>query len=439
MFFRKKRRLALPEAIAVSVQHRFFSQLPNNRYERFLWFYQNDPDVKGAVDKLTIIARRMLVGFRKGEKVILPPEVEKLFIGAIKQQLIWGNSVWLKSNLQNLPMFSVTAVSNDDQIGQPSTYLIQPPIKYYIVNELISNMPTSSMNMQKFRASRVIHFRYDPTPTMVIDNIGRWTYDVWSMSPLRPLESIIVWKQQILYLDILWRSSHVPRLHHKIDLSMFDPENYTGSLLERISKARADAAAYLREYVEKLRGKRPDQDFVTSKDVDITVIEPKTSYMDPNQIVEQLSNAIFVSLGINESIVKGRSKSSYATEFLLKSYTGMVAYDLAYRTAWMIALRYYDGSYEPVLQPELGSDDLEKMRLGVALSNSGVATINEIRKLMGLPEVPWGDVPAFRSSAGHPPGVSPEDIRKYVEKDIQGEPNMVEPKSPHTQGKYKTR
>ena len=104
---------------------------------------------------------------------------------------------------------------------------------WYVLNEL------SDDRRKVFHRKRVLHFTLDPTPMAVTDLLGRYTFGVWSISPLESLKQLILWKHQMLYTDILWRMRNVPREHHRLDLSVFSPDNYSGSIEERIARARA--------------------------------------------------------------------------------------------------------------------------------------------------------------------------------------------------------
>jgi hypothetical protein len=109
----------------------------------------------------------------------------------------------------------------------------------------------------------------------------------------------------------------LPREHHKIDLSAFDPRNYTGATwAERVEKAKADASKTLEDYAENIKQREADQGFVTDKNTEIEIVEPKsTSYATPNEILRQIEEAIARPFGIPASLM-GKRGGGYTAEFL---------------------------------------------------------------------------------------------------------------------------
>ena len=52
---------------------------------------------------------------------------------------------------------------------------------------------------------------------------------------------LIEWKQNLIRNDIVWRNRLLPREHHKLDLSVYDPSKYTGTYSTKIANAKSDA------------------------------------------------------------------------------------------------------------------------------------------------------------------------------------------------------
>ena len=411
-WFRKLKRLfvrhaAYPELQVVQTARKFFTDYPEeNKYKQYHWIYLHDPEVRGCIDKLALLASASFHGYESSQ----PEKVRELirqyripwWIHQIaKQLLIYGDSVWLKHSMQNLPIFALTIVENRSQIEDTLAQIFMR--KLYVLNEFHPD------KRQVFNVDRILHFTIDETPMPVYDLVGRYTYGVWSISPLESLKTIILWKHQALYSDILWRMRNVPREHHRLDLSVFDPSNYSGSLQERIRKAREDAQNVIRAYVEQLRRMRPDQGYVTSRDVEITYIEPRSAtYSDPNRLLEQLSDYIYASLGIHQAAVRGRGASSYAAELVVKGYTGLVAQQLCRAIAEQLANQLLEPKIgeelEPIVYLELDIDRGERIRQVSLLAQLGICTVNELRQMLGLKPVEGGDRLVGASRPGRPVG-----------------------------------
>jgi len=363
----------------------------------------HDPEVRGAIDKLALLTAESFHGYD-------PPhprekEIRWKIQQIAKRVIIYGDAVYLKNNMQPLPMEALTIVENRSQIMDLSAQVYEA--NFYVLNELDDN------NRQVFPRSKILHFRMDETAMPVYDLLGRYTFGVWSISPLETLKSLVLWKHQMLYTDILWRMRNVPREHHKLDLSMFSPDLYSGSIQERISKARQDAKRVLEEYANNVKYLKPDQGYITSKDVEITYVEPRsTNYRDPNELLNQISDFILSAIGIHPGAVKGKSASSYAGELIVKGYTGLVAQNLCRVIAEQLDNQLLGGAREPVCFLELDIDRSERVRQAAILARLGIMTINELRQYLGLKPIEGGDVIPELQMRGRPVGTPEEDNKQ---------------------------
>ena len=382
-----------PEVHLIEHLREIWTDYPtDNKYKQYAYLYKHDAEVRGAIDKLALLVAESFHGY-SGTKETMRKD---FLYQAAKRVLIYGDSIYLRSNLQALPMEFMTILEKRDQINSYDSQIFEA--NYYVLNEW------DDQRRKIFPAKNIVHLKLDPTPMKVYDLLGRYTFGVWSTSPLETLKTLILWRHQMLYLDVLWRNKNLPREHHKLDLSAFSPDFYPGSIQERIAKARADAQRALESYVETVRYLKPDQAYVTSKDVEITYVEPKsTNYQKPNELLEQLSDYIYSSIGIHPGAVKGKSSSSYAGELVVKSYTGLVVASIAESLARQYSVQVFGKEYDPIINLELEIDKTEKVRQIVLLLKSGVITINEARQMLLLPPIEGGDSLAIESR-GRPVG-----------------------------------
>jgi hypothetical protein len=172
--------------------------------------------------------------------------------------------------------------------------------------------------------------RYKNTPLYAEDNCGRSTYGIYSISPMHRTILPVWRKRQLSIIDILWRAKSVPREHHKFDANMFNMGNYTGTLDQRRTAARADAEAQMKTYADNIKKQAPDMGYVGLDSIDISIVEPKgASYMDPNKAVDQLDGQLFIAMTTPRSILAGGGgqggggRGSYATELMVSNYVMM--------------------------------------------------------------------------------------------------------------------
>jgi len=171
--------------------------------------------------------------------------------------------------------------------------------------------------------SQILHYSLRKKGTLEKDQYGNLNLNVISKSPLKALELSVQWKREAILMDMLWRSSNVPFLHHKVDLSAYDPTRMPGATQEeKIATAKALAQADLQSYTEGQTNRSSDQGLVTANTTDIAYIEPKTqSYADPNSSIGQINNSINSRLGALQRVKDKSGGGSYAADLLMSSVT----------------------------------------------------------------------------------------------------------------------
>jgi len=211
--------------------------------------------------------------------------------------------------LEPLPMHAISAIENLSQINiiNPSGIrgdLISKP-NYYIVDENL----TTDLDQRIISKNRIFHISFNNRRSLVKDNLGRWTFNLWSMAPINSLVGIIAWKQQLIRNDILWRNRSIPREWHKLDLSMFDPSKYKGTYSEKLEAAKTDAQQAITDYNSSNARREADQGFVTGQSVDISWLEPKTTtYADPLPIIDQINGLLGGPSGTPSALLGGDTK-----------------------------------------------------------------------------------------------------------------------------------
>jgi hypothetical protein len=241
----------------------------------------------------------------------------KLFISTAKTLQRYGDMVIHLvyeqnkgiTELQPLPMKTVTAVENATQKTDISKTVTKANI--YYVNE-------GTSDEKEFQKDSILHISLDNFAELVRDIKNRMTFGVWSVSPLEPLQLTIRWKLNTILNDILWRHRSVPREHHKINLSQFVPENYTGTTEDKVKAAQTAAKLAADNYKAEIKPENleTDQAYITDQNTEITYVEPRTAtYSDPNLLISQQNEAIHFSLGYPSVAKQSYASAYYSTSF----------------------------------------------------------------------------------------------------------------------------
>ncbi len=300
--------------------------------------------------------------------------------------------------LQPFPMSKVTAVDSRGQVNRAfntDEKIIMNP-KWYIIDEEMSDTRWPDLILKK---ERIVHLSFNNRRNMVKDNLGRWTFNVWSHPPIMSLIGIIMWKQLLMRNDILFRNRNIPREWHKLDLSQYDPTRYTGSHSEKLAAAKKDAEAAVKAYNLVNQQREADQGIVTGMGVDISYIEPATAkYNDPSPILDQINSLIGGPTGTPSALMGGEggggfSSLVHASSFLAlraEIYAGIIQKEMEKLLKRHVKLA------RPGIRDEvvdrlfiknrliLDRDRAELAKMVAVLTGSKVFTPDEIRQIWGL-------------------------------------------------------
>lgn len=238
---------------------------------------------------------------------------------------------------------------------------------------------------------KFIHVKYKSTPLYTRDSRGRTCFGVYSPSPLHRVILPVWWKRQTMIIDIMWRLMNVPREHHKIDAQMFSLDKYQGDNATKRAAALADATAYLADYTEKLKNKVPDQGYATLSTVEIEKLDNKSSsYMQTNELINQINSQIWTALNMPKSMIAGESTSSYASELVIAGYVTQKVNQVSSKLKPIILrilrerLLMLNSSYpvedlDMFMDLDIAVTELEKFRQMAIMASLELFTDDEIR------------------------------------------------------------
>ena len=253
-------------------------------------------------------------------------------------------------------------------------------------------------NQHTYRRKSIMHIPLNNRAEHVKDSVDRWTWGIWSHSPLESLRPDVYWALSSKVNDMIWRRLYLPREHHQLDVTdLMDISRYEGDdENERRNSAIEAVSSAITTYIDGLKGQLPDQGYVTPKvgDVEavtINIIEPKTTnYVSPNELLQQLSSTIASAYYTRLS---DKTSSSYAAEHIIASDTQVAAEYLAevikYYVLEEVKSWYEDNVHVEKLDIRLQlilPKDMESLvRESAVLRAAGVMTIDEIRvRYLGL-------------------------------------------------------
>jgi len=399
-------------------------RVPRMRFEWYDYMVRSDPELYGAIKAIATKAQNSFQGFVVR---LRPGQEEQKMLKALKEELWrftkkfdidllvydiavklvkhgdalykldWG-AVGLE-DIRSLPRRAMTAVEGEEQINETTAQVFEPNI--YVFNEKMQHFGdyAAELEMKKYPKEEIAHFGW-PTNEEDIDLIGRYTYGVWNPSPLESLAGTLLWKHNIRINDILLRAKIVPREHHKLDLTGYDPAKFPGADHKaRMEAAEAAAVAAIERYRDTLKEDvLVDEGYVTSQGVAIDVLESKYSYTQPNDLVAQLNEGIASCLGVSLSELRGVSTSSFSGELLVGSYAGAVAEMVAEMIGIVMIdniiiphleakyagrfATYYD-NIEVKTTPPLQRDMMQRARTILALKETKLFTPDNLREMLG--------------------------------------------------------
>jgi len=393
----------------------------SNAKESYRLLKEVDPELSGAVDRISKMVRSSYQGFGVRPGAVLETS-EKELMEALKEfedefrirdhfyaiadtMLTYGDSVYHIAyeddvglvELRSLPMEYITAIATQDQKGVMNAQIFEA--NFYILNEGSSD---AAAKEAVWAENEILHFALNNISSTVHDLKGRYTYGVWSTSPIESLRAKLLWKLALLINDIMLRQHLVPRQHHKVNLEAFDPRFFPGATVEeRYENARAAAASYLDDYKSTVATplKEVDKSVITDTETEITYLEPKNvTYVSPNELVEQIDRSIWAAIGPVETATTGRGARTYASELVVSSFATMCATIISdiirismIEVAKEHIRRKYGGQFDKDLdkidikiQFVLGIERGEQVRQFAIMTATDAVTINEARDVIGL-------------------------------------------------------
>jgi len=209
----------------------------------------------------------------------------------------------------------MTIIDESGRIDDPEPDRVITKAEIYVVDE--ENTDTTEDDPVSYPKEEIIHISLDSRTNWKVDLINRNTFGIWSDAPLKSVIYLLEWKHNLIRNDMIWRDKMLPREHHQLNMSAFAPENYPGATFsDRLSAAKTAATTEMNLYSASIRGQQPDQGYVTSTDVDIKIVEPKTAnYQNPNEMINQLDTKISGLTGTPEALSGGNTVGFSSIEF----------------------------------------------------------------------------------------------------------------------------
>lgn len=380
---------------------------------------------KGALDEAKKFAEKMDFA-----DLLYHYTIDLWKYGDIVDQIrISGNGV---EELIPLPMNLVTAVDKKSQINNALKFqdeVITNP-KWYIVDERDVAVNTK---MTILSTDRVLRISFNNRRNWVKDNLGRWTFNVWSNPPISSLYTLIEWKHNLIKNDVMWRNRLMPRVHWKLDLSPFDPSKYAGTHAQKLSSATTDASKAVDDFNETAKQMEADQAITTGMGVSHEMIEPtSTNYTSPNEIISQINSLISSPTGVPDALVGGESKG-FTSLLHSTSFTALKSevYAEKIKKALEDLMRRHVGIVKPATSELvlerleirtrliLDRDRTELSKIVANLKGANIFTTDELRAVWGfdpLTEDQEQSLIKYLEDTGAS-GNSPEE----VDDDLQGQ------------------
>lgn len=430
--------------------------------------YIYEPTVASAADSFGVMVRDSVKYFSHREvkkpKTIIEKFKEKMFstsINKIEEMIDVANEIGYDLNVPDLvetlatlafvkgtvfirknknktitilPNPNVTIIDRLDRIDNTysnvgsKSYIMEA--NYLIIDE---GLPTQEvLNKDEF-----VILRFRDTPLFVQDGKLRITYGIYSISPLRRALIPIWYKRIAMANDALWRAKVVPREHHTLSAESFSTEHYPGrTKAAAMAAAQTAAASALAAYKDKYTTQSVDQAFITLDTTQIKMIEPSsTSYMRPNELIDQMNQEIYSAINMPQSVVRGTSGSNYASEIIISSYTTTKIKQMAHKISRIIIdimkerLLEVDSKY-PVDQLDvkiaytLASNRLENAKISQVLASMGICYTNELREMNDLDDLE--DKFNVLIDTGSKINPATDEMKEEMEKEMEnGEMDMI--------------
>jgi hypothetical protein len=346
-----------------------------NKYQLIDYYVENDSTLYSTLRFIALSIGMAYVDYKKKHKNI-SKEAQTLAFNLMK----YGDVIISKKSYKILPMYSITILDKEENIGKYTNNVISEA-NFYVINE---NDP---LLRKIYSSDDVIHLSLNNNGSVVKDLLGRYCYGIYSIPPTVPLLKILEWKEFLIDSDIMWRDKLMPREHHKLDIEL--PYNMlTGKNLdEKIKNGQMLVEQQLADYTASISNLEVGENYVTTKDVEIDIIESKSDYRSPNDLIEQLDEKIISTFNVPLSAVKGKSSSSYASELVVTSYFMLSANSIVDIINEYMEQKYPNTDFSDAkVVLEVWKTEIYKR--AILASKSGVIDANEIRKMMNLETKP---------------------------------------------------
>jgi len=217
--------------------------------------------------------------------------------------------------LTPLPINQMTIIDEAGRIDDPEPERVITQANIYVVDE--ENADQTEDDPVQYDKEEILHISLDPRSNWKDDLVDRPTFGIWSDAPLKSIIYLIEWKHNLIRNDMIWRNKMLPREHHRLNMAAFAPENYQGSTFDaRLQAAKQAATLEMNKYALSIRTQQPDQGYVTSTDVEVVIVEPKTAnYKDVNEQINQIDTKIASLTGTPEALSGGQQMGFSSIEF----------------------------------------------------------------------------------------------------------------------------
>ncbi len=235
-------------------------------------------------------------------------DIEELFFTYTWNMLAYGDYVekiiYDKNGivrLEPLPLNNLIILDTESDTNDTERLITEKNF-YYIKNEADTKASVP------IKAEDVIHVSYNNRGQWRKDRENRDTFNVWSIPPIAPLKALMDWKDNTIKMDIKWKQRMVPREHWQMDLDYIQPTNYTGTIEEKVQKAKEAITQEINNFKQEIDQPAPDQSIITTKTIEGNVMESSsTSYSAPNETLEQINNYLGTTTGIPDAYLGGKS------------------------------------------------------------------------------------------------------------------------------------
>lgn len=386
-----------------------FSEMQDEEIQEQLFVW--DPEIGGALDRLSTLVAQSYKGpfLRDTDKATDALEKQMVLKAAeLSDDMRAADLFEMYSELlalfgdlyldvrdpmmyKTLPNKFVTFVEEPKQIGNIQGNILLTQGNYLVFNERMIS------GMFYLKPGEFKHLKYKDTPIFCTDKFGRWTYGIYSVSPVQRA-IISTWQSRITsIIDTLYRFRIIPREVHSIDSTLFSLDQFNGQLdqMGRLSSSQTEANKYIDAYNIAIQNQTPDQGYTVLDTVTITLLEAKSAgYMKTNELIDQLDNKKWVAMNMPKSVVTGEGAGSYASELVISNYVSQKAIQLANKIKPLVLanmrtrLSAINSSF-PVdkldlkIELSMAASELETFRQMAIMGSLGCFTQSEIRALAG--------------------------------------------------------